>query len=292
MITITAPGSYVLQGNVTVASGNGIVIQSENVTLDLNGFTISSTTVSPAEGTGILISANQTAATHKNVTIRNGFIRGGSTYSGGDTFSDVGFSEGIRVGYESSSVTDLNLRVSEVTVTDIYRDGISLLGPMSSARGVVVERCSAVTCGATGIRASTVLYSTAEQCGNIGINATIARQCTGNAVNTYGTGLIAAQAFDCFGTAFSTGANGLVANILASDCFGQSVLGDGLRAEIAVNCFGSTSSSSAYGMDVTGTATNCRGNNSGGVAIRAAIAVACTASSGTVSAPSKQLGTP
>lgn len=40
-ITISQPGSYRLTGNLTVpASADGIVITGENVTLDLNGFTI------------------------------------------------------------------------------------------------------------------------------------------------------------------------------------------------------------------------------------------------------------
>src|SRR4051794_34078108 len=42
-VTISQPGSYKLTSNLTVASptSNGIVIQADNVTLDLNGFSIS-----------------------------------------------------------------------------------------------------------------------------------------------------------------------------------------------------------------------------------------------------------
>ena len=46
--TITQPGSYVLGGNITVATGNGININSSGVTLDLNGFAIKSTSASKA----------------------------------------------------------------------------------------------------------------------------------------------------------------------------------------------------------------------------------------------------
>ena len=49
--TITAPGSYYLTGNLAISSGNAITIAANNVALDLNGFTISST-ASPAGGTG------------------------------------------------------------------------------------------------------------------------------------------------------------------------------------------------------------------------------------------------
>src|SRR5262245_8811913 len=40
---ITQPGSYYLTTNVTVSSGDAITINANNVSLDLNGFTISST---------------------------------------------------------------------------------------------------------------------------------------------------------------------------------------------------------------------------------------------------------
>src|SRR5450631_969089 len=47
--TISTPGSYYLTANLPVTTGNAIVISANNVTLDLNGFTISST-ASPAGG--------------------------------------------------------------------------------------------------------------------------------------------------------------------------------------------------------------------------------------------------
>src|SRR5262245_44146183 len=46
--TISQPGSYKLSGNLAVPAGvNGIYISASNVTLDLNGFTISGPTRSP-----------------------------------------------------------------------------------------------------------------------------------------------------------------------------------------------------------------------------------------------------
>src|SRR5260370_6407387 len=50
--TISAPGSYYLTKDLSVTTGNGITISADNVTLDLNGFTISSTAAS-ATGTAI-----------------------------------------------------------------------------------------------------------------------------------------------------------------------------------------------------------------------------------------------
>src|SRR5262245_25481316 len=40
--TISSPGSYYLTTNVTVSTGDAITITVNNVTLDLNGFTIAS----------------------------------------------------------------------------------------------------------------------------------------------------------------------------------------------------------------------------------------------------------
>ena len=56
--TITAPGSYYLTGDHEVASGSGITITADNVTLDLSGFTISSTS-DPPEGAGVTIHSSQ-----------------------------------------------------------------------------------------------------------------------------------------------------------------------------------------------------------------------------------------
>ncbi len=40
---IGASGNYYLTGNLTVSTGDGIDVNASSVTLDLNGFTISST---------------------------------------------------------------------------------------------------------------------------------------------------------------------------------------------------------------------------------------------------------
>jgi hypothetical protein len=73
LIVIAEPGSYVLQGNVSVTGGDAIAITAGNVTLDLNGFMLSSFEETPS-GTAIAINDRL-----KNITIRNGHIRSGST---------------------------------------------------------------------------------------------------------------------------------------------------------------------------------------------------------------------
>src|SRR5436190_21610576 len=83
-LTITAAGSYYLTGNLTVGTGNAITVAADQVTIDLNGFTISST-ASPPSGTAVLLSGAR-----QDVTVRNGRIRGTTTFSGG-AFTPGGF---------------------------------------------------------------------------------------------------------------------------------------------------------------------------------------------------------
>src|SRR3954471_23260046 len=69
---INQPGSYYLSANVVVTKTNGIQINAEGVTLDLNGFQISQMTPT---GFGI-----EVAAPGHRATIRNGTVKG--FYSG------------------------------------------------------------------------------------------------------------------------------------------------------------------------------------------------------------------
>jgi len=64
--TITQPGSYRLSGNLTVPAGpDGIDINTDNVTLDLNGFTIT------GGGSG----GNGVKTFNNNITVKNGSVR-------------------------------------------------------------------------------------------------------------------------------------------------------------------------------------------------------------------------
>lgn len=78
---INQPGSYKLSGNLVVAVNvDGIEISADNVSIDLNGFTISGpvtctgsgTTISCTAGSGVGI--NQRSG--KNASVRNGAITG------------------------------------------------------------------------------------------------------------------------------------------------------------------------------------------------------------------------
>jgi hypothetical protein len=75
--TISSAGSYYLTKNLSVTTGNALTINASQVTVDLNGFTISST-ASSANGTGIALASGLA-----DIAIFNGHIKGGVAYLSG-----------------------------------------------------------------------------------------------------------------------------------------------------------------------------------------------------------------
>jgi len=203
-VTISSPGSYYLTTNMTVTASHAVSITVSGVTLDLNGFTLSSTAASPS-GNGILLASGLS-----DITILNGHITSGVTYSGG-SYSGTGFLGGINF----NGTSPFNARVSGVSVSGVLDSGI-LLGGNSTA----VDSCTVQTAGSSGIQASSVTHSTAYQCGNTAIDANTASDCYG-----YGTG----------------SGDGVRANQTATGCFGQSSTGYGLYANTVLNCSGISS---------------------------------------------------
>src|SRR3954471_12210660 len=115
-VNITNPGSYFLNGNITVDHGSAITIAASGVTLDLAGFTVSSSS-KPAGGIGIhLIRPNS------DITILNGHVRGGVTFSGGAFSGGPGFEHGI--GFTGQGTLQ-SVRVSGVSVTGVSGKGIA-----------------------------------------------------------------------------------------------------------------------------------------------------------------------
>ena len=94
--TISQPGNYVLTGNITVASGDGINITASNVTLDLGGFTITSTAAT-AGGSAILVGASS-----RHIHIRNGRITSGFTDYANSTLGS-GFLRGIFLAFANGT---------------------------------------------------------------------------------------------------------------------------------------------------------------------------------------------
>jgi hypothetical protein len=233
--TITQFGSYYLTGNISVSSGSGITISADEVTLDLNGFTIKST-ASIANGYGIYVNG-----TRRNISIANGFISGGTTWSG-SSFSGAGFS----IGIQSSSGS--NITVSEVVVERCYESGIDL--PTDAP--TTVASCIVRTCGGFGIAAVRVESSIAQECGNTAISGYQVTDCRGLSVLS-GYGIFATTVRDSYGVA-GNGAYGINATASAHNSCGlaTSTSGDacGISAATVINCYGSGTSSAgnAWGI--------------------------------------------
>jgi len=139
---ITQPGSYYLTTNIVGVSGeNGINISANNVTLDLNGFSVQG--ISGA-WSGIYIHAGYT-----NVTVRNGNISGwtsGSTnYSGVECYANNVILENLNV---SACHFGIYLGSSGV-VRDCNCQNNTFIGIQVNAGQV--SGCEALNNAATGI---------------------------------------------------------------------------------------------------------------------------------------------
>jgi len=279
--TITASGSYYLTANLTINSGNAITVSANNVTLDLNGFTLFSTETTAANSLGILLNSVT------NITILHGFISGGVTNNGG-TFSGNGFSFGI---YDFGGAS-ANTRVSGVSVSGCLNSGIYL--PFNNA---AVESCTATTVGGYGIIAQSISDSTAQNCGVTAIYSYgSANNCAGACIGS-GDGIDANLANNCSGTSANSGI-GILANI-ATGCYGESDAGNGygIYAYTVSNCtdynngggdgiYGISIATGCYGYSISGIVINtynaafCTGSCPEGTAIEAYIANGCVAGSG------------
>lgn len=124
---ISQPGSYYLSGNLDVATANGISIDSEGVTLDLNGFQISRST---GEGGWAIY-----VGTHPGVRILNGDIQG---------FADGVHSFGSGIVFQSVSISGCSgwglYCLNSASVLDCAARNNSG-GGIRTARGSILLRC-------------------------------------------------------------------------------------------------------------------------------------------------------
>jgi hypothetical protein len=261
-ITINTAGSYYLTKNLSVSTGTAITIATNGVTLDLNGFTISSTAGS-ATGNGILLSTGL-----RNIVIRNGFIQSGVTYSGG-TYSGSGFDSGINY----TGTAPVNALASHVSVTGVLNHGITLGSGNSTIAeactvqtgggygivAAVVRDCAAIQWGITAIFANEVSNSRGVSTGGFdGISATTAQNCYGQ--SNSGDGIGTDSAINCYG--ISTSGSGIYAHRSASGCYAKTTSGFfGLLTIVAENCYGENGNGVGLNAD---TASNCKGISTGG----------------------------
>jgi hypothetical protein len=279
-VTIDQPGSYVLVGDITVSAGDGIALLSRNVTLDLNGFTISSTATTP-DGCGIKLGD----ATHsvRAVRITNGRIRSGTTYdeSQGGLFTGRGFLTGIGTG--SDNVYDaICIRIDNVVITGIAQTGIYC--NLASR----VSHCQVRTCGGVGISAPVVSDSQALECFSSGIVADTVYDSTGHTVAGYAgiqTENITINSRGIRTAAPNSAGYGLFSRRIATGCLGSDTstgpgpVGEpppsGVVSIIASFCQGTSPS-----VGVCGSLSHICAGDSPAIAVKAGIAVGCSATGG------------
>lgn len=157
--TISQSGSYYLTGDL-IASGTGITVNSNDVTIDLMGYTISG-----GSGFGIYMNGRS------NVEIRNGTIR---DFASSGIYEGSTFGEGHRF---------INVRVISNGSYGIYLN----------SKANLIKDSTAVGNGSTGIyayRGSTVIHNTAYDNGGTGITAGDGSTVTNNtAYNNGNTGI-------------------------------------------------------------------------------------------------------
>lgn len=122
-IEITQPGSYMLTSNLSVnVNTTAISIETDDVTLDLNGFTISGPVVCtddrPTTCNQSGIGNGIDARDRSNVTIRNGVVRG--------------------MGSHGVIANGRGARIRDLTITENAEDGLLLSGLGALAQGISV----------------------------------------------------------------------------------------------------------------------------------------------------------
>lgn len=254
--TITASGSYYLTTNLAVTSGNAIIINANNVTLDLDGFTISSSDPgADPSGTGILLNNINDVPGHpgmRDITIHNGVIAGSYTNNSG-IWEGAGFNSGINF---SSAVPPSNVRIRDVSVFGCFDYGI-----VAGLSGSVVESCTVESVGTYGIYANSVCRSVVSLCGNHAIIGREVSNCDGNCLGS-GDGIYGVRVNNSYGN--SQSGDGIYAQNGAGGSFGQSDTGTGLYSDgPAIGCYGwSTSNGGGWGL-IAVTAENCYGEADG-----------------------------
>src|SRR5579863_119432 len=229
LVIISQPGSYYLTQNLTIASGTAVEILTNNVTLDLNGFSLISTDAGNS-GNAVFLALS---AGNTGITIRNGNISGAVTESGG-VYNGAGFANGIFYNSASNNLP-YDVRVSGLNITGCRLSGIYL----GVSNSTVVESCTIKTAGSTGIYADNVSKCVATDCNNGGIGAVTASDCRGQAI--IGPGVSALTAANCTGTSSGSG-DGLDATT-ANNCYGESGGSQtGLNATVAIGCYGKSAS--------------------------------------------------
>jgi len=259
--SIFQPGSYYLTGNITGEIGkHGILIGSNDVTIDLNGFTMTGV---PGAFSGV----GHSVQSYRNVTVRNGTLIGwanGIAITGaGNRVEAVRTSESVAVGIFLST----NGVIESCTATDNGTNGISV------SNGCVVRGCTSYLNDSAGIASSG--SATITECSaysnaigfNIGLGSTVigcsARDNTADGFVVSSASVVS----NC--SAYSNGIDGIRAastSVTISGCTASFNVGDGI--EVPGNCHiinnicdGNGVGGTGMGIKATGTDSRIEGNS-------------------------------
>ena len=200
---INQPGYYIVTRDIASASSTPIIIQSNNVTLDLNGHTLSA----PAAANVIGL----TGGANTGVTIRNGRLLNGARGVGG------------------GGVTPLSLRVEGVEIANSSIEGISIDG---AAVSVDVIGCHIHNVANDAIHVSN---SAADFRGRF-LDNTI-EDVGGNGLNLFGLrgGEVRRNVVLNHGSSLLNAAGILLSGVVSSDAGGNIVEDNTVNAVVGVN---------------------------------------------------------
>lgn len=141
-VTLTNAGSYYLTTNLVGAPGqNGITINADQVTLDLNGFALL--------GAGGSLNALHAPAARRNIVVRNGTIRGWAQAAVALTNSTGVVLEHLRVEANGSGL----LAGDQSVVRSCVVIGNTNLAGIRVGHGAVVEDCLVISNAFQGVLA-------------------------------------------------------------------------------------------------------------------------------------------
>lgn len=272
---ITKPGSYYLTGNVVAQFGKDsvILVASDGVTLDLNGFSLIGSDVWPSALAQYCINAGNV----KGLSIRNGTL----TNSGTNTISLGSNCVGARLENLTcinSSETAISAGkaavITNCSVTNAGSQGIVAYD------GSVITNCTVATVGDTGIYAnrSTITncsvtnasgYGYELSSNSVAINCS-ASQCNSGYAAAMGARFITCGAESCAGDGFLSGFNAVI-----ESCTATLNGGDGFElSDAAIIRNSTTYNNTGHGIHAKGRSTilnnNCTGNGSTTLSVNSA----------------------
>ena len=274
--TISTPGNYYFTQNLqfTATTGNAIEITTGSVTLDLGGFTLSSTAA--VTGTAIFVSNDL-----NNIAIKNGIIAGNTTVTIAGTprvwtITPAGFSNGV---FYTSSVAR-NMTVEHLQVSGCRSSGMTAnygrvtrsTANSNGTNGLVANNGSvthsAVTSnGFSGITAASgsVSNSTANSNGTYGISASSGSVSKSNASSNGTNGIIAGSGSVTNSTTSSNGSFGISAGGGSiTSCIANANGTFGISADNGTVTYSTARTNGSFGISATnGNVASCTAADNG-----------------------------